>query len=96
MILLADGGSTKCNWCQLEEAKDRVYFNTEGYNPDFMDTAAIGASLRQHLPASLPREEVREVHFYGAGVSSAQKAEVVAGAMRQLFPNACTATRLCT
>ena len=88
MILLADGGSTKCNWCQLEVAHDRVYFNTEGYNPDFMNTAAIAASLRQNLPASLPREAVSEVHFYGAGVSSAQKAEVVAGAMRQLFPNA--------
>lgn len=88
MILLADGGSTKCNWCLLDEANNRTYFNTEGYNPDFVDTAAIVASLQHNLPASLPREQVREVHFYGAGVSSAQKAEVIAGALRQLFPQA--------
>ncbi|MFC7669161.1 N-acetylglucosamine kinase [Hymenobacter humi] len=56
-----------------------------------MDTAAIVASLNQNLPETLPREEVSEVHFYGAGVSSPQKAEVIAAALRQLFPKA-TAT----
>ena len=65
-----------------------MYFNTEGYNPDFMDTAAIAASLTQNLPATLPREQVRDVYFYGAGVSSAQKAEVIAAALRELFPQA--------
>ncbi|WP_375417665.1 N-acetylglucosamine kinase [uncultured Hymenobacter sp.] len=88
MILIADGGSTKSNWCQLDDAHNRVYFNTEGYNPDFMSTEGIAASLGQSLPDTLPREQVREVHYYGAGVSSAAKAEVVAGAMRQLFPQA--------
>ncbi|MDB5236611.1 MAG: N-acetylglucosamine kinase [Hymenobacter sp.] len=88
MILIADGGSTKCSWCQLDDAHHRVYFNTEGYNPDFMDTEAIAASLTRNLPDTLPREQVREVHFYGAGVSSAQKAEVIAAALRQLFPQA--------
>ena len=88
MILIADGGSTKCSWCQLDDARNRVYFNTEGYNPDFIDTAAIVASLNQNLPSTLPHEEVTDVHFYGAGVSSAQKAEVIAAALRQVFPKA--------
>lgn len=86
MILIADGGSTKCSWCLLDDAHTRVYFNTEGYNPDFMDTAAIVASLNQNMPDTLPREQVRDVYFYGAGVSSAQKAEVIAAALRQVFP----------
>ena len=88
MILIADGGSTKCNWCQLDDAQNRAYFNTEGYNPDFMDTAAIAASLIRNLPDTLSRDQVREVYFYGAGVSSAKKAEVIAGALRQLFSRA--------
>ena len=86
MILIADGGSTKCSWCQLDDAHNRVYFNTEGYNPDFIDTAGIVASLDQNLPDTLPRAQVTDVYFYGAGVSSAQKAEVIAAALRQLFP----------
>ncbi|UYZ64614.1 N-acetylglucosamine kinase [Hymenobacter weizhouensis] len=87
MILIADGGSTKCNWCQLDESTgQRVYFNTEGYNPDFVSTADIVASLTQHLPEALNRAAVREVHFYGAGVSSQAKADVIRLALRQLFP----------
>ncbi|TGE24927.1 N-acetylglucosamine kinase [Hymenobacter aquaticus] len=88
MILIADGGSTKSSWCQLDETGNRVYFNTEGYNPDFIKTPAIAASLDKNLPETLPRDQVREVHYYGAGVSSSKKADVIAQAMRQIFPNA--------
>jgi N-acetylglucosamine kinase-like BadF-type ATPase len=88
MILIADGGSTKSSWCQLDETGNRVYFNTEGYNPDFIQTPAIAASLDKNLPDTLARDEVREVFYYGAGVSSSKKADVIAQAMRQIFPNA--------
>jgi len=90
MILIADGGSTKCSWCQLDDAHQRVYFNTEGYNPDFIDTPGIVRSLDQNLPDTLPRNEVSEIHFYGAGVSSLAKATVISNALKQLFPNART------
>jgi N-acetylglucosamine kinase-like BadF-type ATPase len=88
MILIADGGSTKSSWCQLDKHGNRVHFNTEGYNPDFMKTEAIVASLNKNLPETLPREDVTRVHYYGAGVSNAKKAEKVAAAMRQVFPRA--------
>jgi glucosamine kinase len=87
MILIADGGSTKTSWCQLSDAGQRVYFNTEGYNPDFVDTQDIIASLSNNLPDTLPQGAVREVYFYGAGVSSPAKAEVIAAALRHQFPN---------
>jgi glucosamine kinase len=88
MILIADGGSTKTSWCQLSDAGQRVYFNTEGYNPDFVNTQDIIKSLTKSLPDTLPRAEVREIYFYGAGVSSAAKAEVIAAAMREIFTGA--------
>lgn len=88
MILIADGGSTKTSWCQLSETGQRVYFNTEGYNPDFVNTQDIINSLSKNLPDTLPREEVREIYFYGAGVSSPAKAEVIAAAMRHIFSGA--------
>jgi glucosamine kinase len=88
MILIADGGSTKTSWCQLSETGQRVYFNTEGYNPDFVNTQDIINSLSKSLPDTLPRDEVREIYFYGAGVSSPAKAEVIAAAMRHIFSGA--------
>ncbi len=86
MILIADGGSTKCSWCLLDDAHNRMHFNTEGYNPDFMDTAAITASLGHSLPDTLPVDQIRDVYFYGAGVSSGQKGKVIAAALHQVFP----------
>ncbi|SHI88248.1 BadF/BadG/BcrA/BcrD ATPase family protein [Hymenobacter daecheongensis DSM 21074] len=85
MVIIADGGSTKTNWCLIDDEGTRIYFNTEGYNPDFVGTEAILASLRQNLPDTLAQERITEVHYYGAGISSARKAEIVAAAMRQVF-----------
>lgn len=88
MILIADGGSTKTSWCQLDlaEPQQRVHFNTEGYNPYFIDTAGIVASLDGSLPDTLNRQAVREVSYYGAGCSTAQNVATVEAAMRQVFP----------
>lgn len=89
MLLIADGGSTKCSWCLLDDTRPSpTYFTTEGYNPYFVDTAAIAASLGRGLPAAVAPARVRAVHYYGAGVLSPAKAEVVAGALRQVFPQA--------
>ena len=39
MIIIADGGSTKTNWCLVTDEQKKVYFNTEGYNPYFSSEA---------------------------------------------------------
>ena len=88
MMLIADSGSTKCSWYLVGGSPSHTRFTTEGYNPYFVDTPAIAASLARGVPAAVPRAAVRAVHFYGAGVLSAAKAEVVAGALRQVFPQA--------
>jgi N-acetylglucosamine kinase-like BadF-type ATPase len=90
MILIADGGSTKTSWCQLDLAdpQQRVHFNTEGYNPYFIDTAGIVASLDQSLPETLNRAEVRQVSYYGAGCSTPHNVGIVEQAMRKVFPRA--------
>ncbi|GAA4381052.1 N-acetylglucosamine kinase [Hymenobacter koreensis] len=90
MILIADGGSTKTTWCQLDSADtdQRVHFSTEGYNPYFISTEGIAASLDANLPDTLPREQVTDVSYYGAGCSTPANVEIVVRAMRQIFPKA--------
>ncbi|KAA9339379.1 N-acetylglucosamine kinase [Hymenobacter busanensis] len=93
MILIADGGSTKTSWCQLASpgSPDRVYFNTEGYNPYFIDTAGIVASLEASLPAELPRAAVTSVSYYGAGCSTPANVATVARALQEVFAGAAVA-----
>ncbi|TJZ52461.1 N-acetylglucosamine kinase [Sphingobacterium olei] len=88
MIIIADGGSTKTNWCLLDDNQKKIYFNTEGYNPYFVDSEYILNSLKKGLPNDLPLDKVKEVNYYGAGVHNEEKAKIVADAIEALFPNA--------
>ena len=49
MIIIADGGSTKTNWCLLNESGQKIYFNTEGYNPYFVSSDYIVKSLLKDI-----------------------------------------------
>jgi len=88
MIIIADGGSTKTNWCLLDDSNKKIYFNTEGYNPYFVDSEYIVNSLKKGIPSDLPFEKVSEVNYYGAGVHNDEKAKIVEVAMQKVFPNA--------
>lgn len=87
MIIIADGGSTKTNWCLLDESGKKVYFNTEGYNPYFVDSNYIVNSLKKGLPGDLPFDKITEVNYYGAGVHNEEKAAIVVEAIQQVFKN---------
>ncbi len=88
MIIIADGGSTKTNWCLINEEGKKVYFNTEGYNPFFVNSEYIVNSLKRGLPNDLPVDQVSEVNYYGAGVHNSEKAGVVEKAIREVFTQA--------
>lgn len=88
MIIIADGGSTKTNWCLLDDSNKKTYFNTEGYNPYFVDSDYIVNSLKKGLPHDLPFEKITEVNYYGAGVHNEDKAQIVEIAMQNVFPGA--------
>lgn len=87
MIIIADGGSTKTNWCLLDDNNKKIYFNTEGYNPYFVDSEYIIASLKKGLPQDIPFDKISEVNYYGAGVHNEEKAKIVEDAIQAVFPN---------
>lgn len=88
MIIIADGGSTKTNWCLIDDNQKRINFNTEGYNPYFIDTESIIKSLRSSLPSNLALDKITEVDYYGAGVHNEEKASVVEKALEAVFTKA--------
>ncbi|HEY4323598.1 MAG TPA: N-acetylglucosamine kinase [Mucilaginibacter sp.] len=88
MIIIADGGSTKTNWCLVTEEGKKVYFNTEGYNPYFSSTAYIIQSLKENLPTDLEKDQITEVDYYGAGCSTPEMRKIVEDAMKVVFTKA--------
>ncbi len=88
MIIIADGGSTKTNWCIIDSAGKKTLFNTEGYNPYFSNTEYIIDSMKKNMPSDLPIQQIKEVYYYGAGVHSEEKAAIVSNALKVIFTSA--------
>lgn len=86
MILIADSGSTKTDWCLLDSAGMGKYFTTEGYNPYFSAEQTIIDSIKNSFPGEIDQLGIREVHFYGAGCQD-DKVQVMQGILHKVFGN---------
>lgn len=87
MLLIADSGSTKTDWCLIENTGNEMSFSTEGYNPCYMSSEEIETSLRKSLPTGYDWNKVKKVCFYGAGCYDNKFPEMTR-ALQPLFVNA--------
>ena len=67
MILIADGGSTKTDWCISDQGKQLQRITTKGINPFFLTEDAIGLEIRSSLLPELQSSTFDALYFYGAG-----------------------------
>lgn len=68
MILIADGGSTKCDWILLNpEGEILLKTRTKGLNPAVFKTEILIERLRENKDLQDISEKVEKVHFFGAG-----------------------------
>lgn len=68
MILIADSGSTKTDWCVVENGEiiQRVF--TKGMNPFFQTEEEMKTEIAEQLRPQLPEgKDLEAVYFYGAG-----------------------------
>jgi len=88
MIIIADCGSTKCDWLLVRGERDQQLENTVGFSPFFHTTEEIKNILETQLLPKMSGQGVEEVFFYGTGVHDEHRAEIVAAAIRAVFPDA--------
>jgi N-acetylglucosamine kinase-like BadF-type ATPase len=73
MILIADSGASKTDWACVEREGDRrIFFQSQGYNPNYITQPQIVEDILANLPGGFPVNEVLEIYFYGAGVTPLQ------------------------
>lgn len=84
MILLADSGSTKTDWCVWEEGRSPLTIKTRGTNPFFQTEEEIAEEIQTALLPQLPSKEIQDVFFYGAGCTP-EKQPIVERALRQFI-----------
>lgn len=90
MILIADCGSTKIDWCLLNGKKVEKQVFTLGMNAVMLTEeemrSRIGAELMPELTAYAG--DIKEVYFYGAGCISTEVCSNVACAIKANIPGA--------
>jgi len=88
MILVADSGSTKCDWIATDEEGNQHETSSMGFNPFFHSTELVQQKLSENELFSSIKNKISEVYFYGAGCSSASRNEIIAKGLRAFFSNA--------
>ncbi len=87
MVLVADSGSTKADWCLINGERETTEYTTVGFNPYFHKENFILAELRKSKLASVA-EQVSELFFFGAGCSSPQLNKIISDALQKFFIHA--------
>ncbi len=85
VILIADSGATKAEWCLLRNRKKETFF-TAGISPYFLNTEAITDLVAGEVASKFKRTVVDAVFFYGTGCSNPENLRSVNRALKAVFP----------
>jgi len=84
-ILIADSGSTKCEWCYVSNGRKQT-IHTQGASPYFLNEAQITAMMVKELLPALKKKIPGKIFFYGTGCAAAANRAMVKRAIKKVFP----------
>lgn len=89
MILITDGGSTKCDWILLDD-KGEVALKTRtlGLNPAVIPEQELINRIKDNSELSTLFTKVDQVDFYGAGCGTPKPSQLLKEVIASLFVNA--------
>lgn len=85
MILIADSGATKTDWCLSDNGKIVVRAATQGINPFHQNGDVITGVITKELFPALGNGKIDKVCFYGSGCRG-DKIEMMENIFISLFP----------
>jgi N-acetylglucosamine kinase-like BadF-type ATPase len=88
MILVADSGSTKTSWMLAESSGRKHSFQTIGLSPFFHTIDSIQQEIRMNKGLMKHALEVTRLHFYGTGISNAEREKMMTTALSGIFAHA--------
>lgn len=86
MQLIADSGSTKCEWCWFTESGTIKKTITTGISPYFLTAQQIQDLLKKELLPKLKDFIPSSIHFYGTGMSASANKQMLKKVLRSVFP----------
>lgn len=89
MILIADSGSTKCDWI-LCESKDKepIRIKTKGLNPAIITKKQFEKVISKSEELSKYKNQITNIKFFGAGCGTKRSQKKVNSILESYFENA--------
>jgi len=87
VILIADSGATKAEWCLVNNGKKKTIF-TQGISPYFLNTDQIAELVTKELSGNLRKTTPEHIYYYGTGCSNIGNAKSIKQALSRIFPQA--------
>lgn len=87
-ILVADCGSTSCEWRLISGGSVSELPATSGFNPNYQSPEMLTEEIQKLLQTSDFRREVGQVYYYGTGCSSIFGQNQVRNVLSAIFKNA--------
>jgi len=87
VILIADSGATKAEWCLVNNGKKKTIF-TQGISPYFLNTDQIAELVTKELSGNLRKTTPEHIYYYGTGCSNIGNAKSLKQALSRIFPQA--------
>src|SRR5690606_41783660 len=89
MILIADGGSTKCDWILLNYSGEQIFkTRTKGLNPAVFPELMLEQRIDENPDLQEVRDKVERIHFYGAGCGTESPMYLLLGIIVNISPHA--------
>jgi len=85
MILIAESGSTKTEWCTLTEGKTPYKFLTDGINPLLHSEETVRRNIKNQLPDIFLNNKYEYIAFYGAGCISENHKNIIRNILAECF-----------
>lgn len=84
MILIAESGSTKTQWCLIDSDRLEDLVNTPGVNPFNLTSSEIEGIIRP-VSVGVNIYDIKKIFFFGAGCSTSKNKEKIKVALFNIF-----------
>jgi glucosamine kinase len=86
-ILIADSGSTKCEWCYVSGSRKQIV-ETQGASPYFLNESQLISMMQRELKPQLKNKVPAKIYFYGTGCAAAANRAMIKRALSKTFSGA--------
>lgn len=89
MLLIADSGSTKCDWILVEsKVKEPVIIRTKGLNPSILKRESLQQIISENETLLSFSSKISSIYFFGAGCNTLDSIQLIEVVLNAFFKNA--------